>query len=138
MRIKWCKLQPLLQILKSGFIAGVPGKLFQQRDMATPESPSLRDKPAVEKRVAVDLDALQKISADQPGQHSLPPGRKCSDPLFCRAGNFQCVDEAIGKVQSDRICIRVDTLFAGFIDYSSKFAERPPEFSARIVRDIPQ
>src|SRR6476620_11340736 len=106
--------------------------------MATPESASLRNKPAVEGRIAVDFVAFQKISVDERGQLLLSRGRESPDTVFNCACDFECVDEAIRKVQSDSIRTRLDALFPGFINQASKFAQAPAKFAPRIVWNIPQ
>src|SRR4051812_14860200 len=106
--------------------------------MAAPESPPLRDEPAVEVRIAIDLDAFQKISTDERGQLLLSQGRKCPDAPFNCACNLECIDNAIGEVQSDSVSAGVNTLFCRFIDDASELAQAPTKFSARVVWNIPQ
>ena len=80
------KLEPLLQICER-FIAGYRlDEMLQQGGVAAAKSAPLRREPAVEARVAVDLQAVEKVAVEQRGQRSQPLGSKRLDALLDRLG----------------------------------------------------
>ena len=75
------------------FVVGnAPDEMLQQGGVAAAESPPLGGEPAVEDRAAVDLQALEEVAVEQPGQRPLP----------LRARASRCPPRSRGRPRSHR------------------------------------
>ena len=138
MPIEGRKLEPLLQIPERLVIGNALDQMLQQCGVTAAESPPLSGEPAVEHRAAVDFQAVQKVSVEQPGKRSLPLRGERPDALFDGAGDFDRIDEAIRQVEPDRVVAREDALAAALVDNAPDLAEAPTQLPPRIVGNIPQ
>ena len=98
MPVEGRNLQPPFQIGKCLVIANAFDEMLQQSGLTAAEASPLGDKPAVEDRTAVDLQALQKIAVEQDGQCSLPV---CGASVWMPLSVARAISIASTK-QSDR------------------------------------
>src|SRR6185436_11406425 len=132
------KLEPLLQICER-VIAGYRfDEVLQQGCMAAAKSAPLRGEPTVEAWVAVDLQAVEKLTIEQSGQRAQPLWVERLDALLGGSGDLDGIDEAIRQVELDGIPAGLDPAPAGLVDDAPELAEAPAQLPARIVGDVPQ
>ena len=137
-RVERSKLEPRLEIAEDLVVRNACGQVLQQRDVAAAKTAPLSDEPAVEDRVAVDLQPFEKVAGEQRGQRSQPLRSERLDALLGRAGDLDRIDEAVRQVEPDGVGGGVHPLPAGLVDDAPDLAETPAQLAARIVRDIPQ
>ena len=102
----------LLQIVQQlvGLGRQASDQVLQDGGVAGAEATPLRDQPAVEVRAAVDLQPIQEVTDEQPGQRSQPLRIERLDPRLGRAGDLDDIDEAAGKIERDRVAAGLTTL----------------------------
>ena len=138
MPVEGRELQPLFEIAERFVARNAPDKMLQQRGVAAAESPPLRGQPAVEGRVAVDFQALEKIAVEQHRQRSLTFRCERLDALVNRAGDLDRIDETMRQVEADHVAAGLDALAVAVVDDAADLAQAPAQLSARIVGDVPQ
>ncbi len=106
--------------------------------MDAAQAAALRGQPAVERRTAVDLEALEKLALEKSGERLQPIGRKRLDVRLCRAFDLDHVDEAIAEVELNAIAAGSNPPSVGLVEDASDFTQTPAQLAARIVRNIPQ
>src|SRR5262245_23773155 len=132
------ELQPLLQVGERLVVGNAAHELLQQCRVAAAKPPPLRDQPAVEARAAVDLQTVQEVALDQPGEGSLLVQREGFHPALDRAGDIDRIDTAIGEVEPDGVVAGLDPPAAGLVHQAPDLAEAPAKLAARVVGNVPQ
>ena len=101
------------------------------------EPPPLRGQPAVESRVAVDLQALEEVAVEQCGQRPQALRSERLDALLRSPGRPRRIDEAVREIEPDGVAAGLDPPPAGLVDDAPDLAEAPAQLAARIVRARP-
>jgi hypothetical protein len=97
--------------------------MLQQRGMAGAEPAPLRVQPAGEAGAVVDLQPFEEVAGEQGGK----PAQACQvkrRDILDRPGDFNRVDRAVRKIESDGIAARVDARPI-VVDDGSDLAEAP-------------
>ena len=136
--VEWRELQPLLQIPQHIIAGCLPRQALQHGSVTAAKAAALSRQPAVEARVAVDLQAVQKLAREQRGQRAQALRRQRLDARLGRVRHLDRVDEAAGQVQPHGIPAGLDPAPAGLIDDAPQLAQAPAQLAARIVGDVPQ
>ena len=95
-------------------------EMLQHRSVAAAEPAALRDEPAVEARIAVDLQSFEQLAVEQRGQRAQPLGRQRRDALAGGTADLDRIDEAVREIEPDGVGLGIDA---------------PP---ARLVEDAPR
>jgi hypothetical protein len=101
--------------------------------VAAAKSAALRREPTVETRVAIDLQAVEKLTIEQRGQGSQPLGGKRLDALLGGASDLDRIDEAVRQVELDGIPAGFEPAPARLVEDAPDLAQAPSQLAARIV-----
>ncbi len=132
------QLQPRLQMRKDLVAGQAANEMLQDRRVAAAEATPLRQEPALEHRAAGNLQPVDEVAGEQPGQRSQPLHGKRPEPFLGRARHLDGIDEAVREVEPDGVGTRIHPATAGLIDDAPELAEAPAELAARIVGHVPQ
>ena len=131
--------QPLLRDARTRSSSSTRvGEMLEQRDAAAAQPAPLRGEPAVEARTAIDLEAVEKVAAEQRRQRCAAARRRASaPPRRGVADELERIDEAVREVEP-HACRRAPAPGAArLVDDAAELAEAPAQFAARIVRRRP-
>src|SRR6202171_6218325 len=112
--------------------------MLEQCGVATAESAALSDQPAVEGRIAINLEAIEKISGKKCSKRSQPLRGDCLNAHLSSPADFGGIDEAVSQVEPDGVGLCIDPALARPVKNAPGLAKAPAQFPPRIVRDIPQ
>jgi len=112
--------------------------VLKNGDLARAGSTALGDQPRIELRASLDLQLIQKVADEQRRQSPQPHRRQPIDPLMRRACDLHHVNEAVGKVEPDRISVRFEPSATAVAEEAPDLAEAPAKLGARVIGDVPQ
>ena len=136
-RVEGSELQPGFHVSEDVIVWNA-NEVLQQRGVASAEAASLRDQPAIEGRAAIHLQAFQKLSGEQRSERSQSLRGDRLNPLLSRLTDLGGIDEAVRQIETDRIGLSIDPAPARDVENLPGLAEAPSQFTAGIVRNVPQ
>ena len=137
-RIERRKLEPLLEVAEQLVARGRCRQVLQQRRVAAAEPAPLRREPAVERGVAIDLEAVQELALEEGAERPQSIGRQRLDALLRGAGNLHGIDETIREIEPDAVPGRIDPAPTRPVEDAPELAQAPAQLAARIVGHVPE